>query len=141
MTTQHAQPGLNRRATIALLVISLAVLVTISYALPFFSPQRPILSKVSVSGVDIVVTYNNGTVESKMDVNCTRTNVAIISVFDVMLDNFQISYEYYELMKGYIITSINNESGWNYWVDGAFPADPVNLYPVSNNSLIEWKQA
>ncbi len=140
MAEQRNPKGFNKKATLLILVVSLVTLVAISYALPLFSPKGSLLPRISVSGVDIIVTYRNGTIESKIDVNCTRTIVAIISVFDVMVDNFQISYEYFPAQGGYIIKSINNEYGWMYEVDGVTPQYAVDVYPVGNNSIIRWKQ-
>ena len=149
MNDQEHQPRFKWKPTLAIFIVAISVLIIVNYSLPFFlyptneenqnqDNKKTIAENFTMVNVAISVKYKNGTSETKSNVSSHIVNA---TVFDIMNENFRITYLTYPGIPGYFITGINGANyGWTYKVNGVSPSKACSLYVLENNSVIEWNQ-
>jgi hypothetical protein len=140
MIDQESHPRFKWKPTLVIFIVAISGLIIVNYSLPLLlnPSNQQIGHKITVTNITISVNYKNGTAQTKNDVSSRIVNA---TVFDVMNETFQITYQTYPGIPGYFITSINSASlGWTYYIDGAPPPVACSLYILNNNSVIEWNQ-
>lgn len=147
--------GFNKRIALALVIIGLGGLTFLNFTVPLleqgFTGENPTgggdtggeVNKESndiilVQNVTIMVTFLNGTVETRENLTVDDGNFTIFALMD---REFDIEYKTYSNYPGYIITGINGASGgYIYKVDGVLPGVSSSLVTLKNNTLIEFIQ-
>ncbi|NMC03816.1 MAG: DUF4430 domain-containing protein [Candidatus Lokiarchaeota archaeon] len=141
---EKGKPGrpssLNKKATVVLLVVSLASIIVINYSLPFFFDRggKPVdTGRITIGNITIHLDFKNIADITRVNVTSTYANV---SVFDIMNAEFSIRYDAYPVY-GLYVSYINDQGpGWTYQVNGVAPGYSSTKYIVTNNSIITWNQ-
>ncbi len=141
MTEQRKPNYFNKKATLVLLVVSLASLVTVSYSIPFFYGNGgggdPVYTdRVTVGNITIHVNFKDIPDVDKLNAS---SKIADATVFDITNAEFDVEYQQYG--NGKIIERIDGQgNGWLYYVDGTYINYACNLYVLENGSVIDWIQ-
>ncbi|MHA1647482.1 MAG: DUF4430 domain-containing protein [Promethearchaeota archaeon] len=91
--------------------------------------------------ISLSIDYWNGTIETNSNLTISKSNS---SVFDILSQNYEVSYKTYSLGK--LVTGINglienqeNNTYWFIWINGTYSNNGAEQIYVKNNTLVEWK--
>ena len=125
---------------IALLLVLLIYLISVSN---LFQPQLENTDK-TVQQVSLSI------IAPTWSLSYNSTNTTNITVSDLLFEcakihDFSVEKEYFTGYDSYVFSSINgiingnNDSYWQFYVNGEFTVEGCNSYYLKNNDLVEWK--